>query len=42
MFGVFLSFSFTFVHSNTFSQMVAEAYLSFFRFSEQTLDQALR
>ncbi|XP_013931355.1 PREDICTED: PH and SEC7 domain-containing protein 4-like [Thamnophis sirtalis] len=28
--------------NNTFSQMVAEAYLSFFRFSEQTLDQALR
>ncbi|KAM3830742.1 PH and SEC7 domain-containing protein 4-like isoform 2-T5 [Vipera latastei] len=28
--------------NNTFSQMVAEAYLSFFHFSAQTLDQALR
>ncbi|XP_039180068.1 PH and SEC7 domain-containing protein 4-like isoform X2 [Crotalus tigris] len=32
-----------FLHkNNTFSQMVAEAYLSFFHFSAQTLDQALR
>uniref|UniRef100_A0A2D4FKV1 SEC7 domain-containing protein n=1 Tax=Micrurus corallinus TaxID=54390 RepID=A0A2D4FKV1_MICCO len=28
--------------NNTFSQMVAEAYLSFFHFSAETLDQALR
>ncbi|XP_063167521.1 PH and SEC7 domain-containing protein 4-like [Candoia aspera] len=28
--------------NNAFSQMVAEAYLSFFHFSAQTLDQALR
>lgn len=36
------TFCFSLTHSNDFSKMVAEEYLTFFEFTGMTLDQSLR